>query len=333
VDRNILTRRSSIGLAVLACGLGAWQAASALALDDEKPGPGCAGPAFTDKTGDQADSTPLLGAASTAGPNEDITGGFLRYDGDTITANIQLANLTHDVPSDATNLEYYFQYTLAGAGHFVSASDDGSSVTYSYGTFDQNTGYSTVGTVPGKEFAGPGGLIQIQLPPADVQQGASLGDPYAVAAQGLEIPGVGGLVSPADTAPDDMKGTPFVIGSCVDGASSAAPTPAPGTSGSSATLSFRAPLVIGSARTATRRHSLSFKIDAQQDVTNLRLRLVHVNGKGHALASGHVAKASGLTRVKLAVKARLKAGVYLLTASGTVNGQKLRGAQKVRLRR
>jgi hypothetical protein len=334
VDRHILTRRPSIALATVVCGLGAWQAASALALDDEKPGPGCAGPAFTDKTGDQADSTPLLGAASTAGPNEDITGGFLRYDGDTITANIKIANLTNAVPSDATNVEYYFQYTIAGANHYVSASSDGTTTTYSYGTFDPNTGYSATGTVPGKEFPGPDGVIQMQLPPTDVQQGATLGDPYAVAAQGLEIPGVGGLVSPADTAPDDMKGAPFVIGSCMDGGSSATPAPAPaaGTSGSSASLVFRAPTILGSAKTANRTHKLSFKIDAQQKVTGLLVRLLPVSGKGKALASERVASASGLTKIKLRVSARVKAGSYLLVATGTVDGKKLRGTQRVRLK-
>lgn len=332
MDRHILTRRPSIALATLVCGLAAWQA-SALALDDEKPGPGCAGSAFTDKTGDQTDSTPLLGAASTAGPNEDITGGFLRYDGDTITANIKIANLTNAVPSDATNVEYYFQYTLAGANHYVSASNDGTTTTYSYGTFDPNTGYSATDTVPGKEFPGPDGVIQIQLPAADVQQGATLGDPYAVAAQGLEIPGVGGLVSPADTAPDDMKGTPFVIGSCIDGGASATPAPATATSGSSASLVFRAPTILGSAKTANRTHKLSFKIDAQQKVTGLLVRLLPVSGKGKALASGRVASANGLTKVKLRVSARVKAGSYLLVATGTVDGKKLRGTQRVRLKR
>ena len=130
-----------------------------------------------------------------------------------------------------------------------------------------------------------------------------------------------------------MKGTPFVIGSCMDGAPSAAPAPAPGTSGSSASLVFRAPTILGSAKKANHAHALTFKIDAQQKVSGLLLRLLPVSGKGKALASGRVATANGLTKIKLRVSARLKAGSYLLVATGTVNAKKLRGAQKVRLKR
>src|SRR3954452_18087335 len=98
--------------------LGALLAAAAAALLATPawaaPVPGCAGTAFTDAAGDATDTTiPVPGVPEKAQPNLDIVDGFFLDDGGTVTANIQVANLTQDVPGTATGVDWYMVWTNA----------------------------------------------------------------------------------------------------------------------------------------------------------------------------------------------------------------------------
>src|SRR5439155_27320316 len=92
---------SSIALAAAALACSAASAA---------PAPGCAGLAFTDPSGDAVDDS-LLVAEQPASPNLDVLAGFFNDDAGAVTANIQVANLTVDVPATATGVDWYMIWT------------------------------------------------------------------------------------------------------------------------------------------------------------------------------------------------------------------------------
>src|SRR5213596_795092 len=83
-------------------------AASSLACPPalaDAPAPGCAGTAFTDPAGDSVDGS-AFAVDAPGGPNVDVISGFFLDDGTgTVTANIQVADLTTDVPAGATGVD------------------------------------------------------------------------------------------------------------------------------------------------------------------------------------------------------------------------------------
>ena len=176
----------------------------------QKPAPGCAGNAATDPSGDQ------VGTLATAPPNTDVTGlFFLTAEGKT-TANIVVANLDKTLPVDGTGLNWYALYEVGGARRFVEAALDFSgAVTFGYGSFDGST-YTSEGATTGAFSEGADGVISIDIPPeAGGAEGQTLGAPYANATIAISLPLIGGLVTSADTAPDDTaSGTAYTVGAC-----------------------------------------------------------------------------------------------------------------------
>src|SRR4051794_15597058 len=124
-----MPRRSVLGalLAAAAVALLATPAAAA-------PAPGCAGTAFTDASGDASDTTVFVGFDGQ--PNLDVLAGWFLDDAGTVTANIQVANLSTDVPDTATGVDWYMVWTnAAGELKFVRASvAPGGEPVFSYGT-------------------------------------------------------------------------------------------------------------------------------------------------------------------------------------------------------
>src|SRR3954462_13549542 len=192
--------------------LGALIAAAAAALLATPawaaPVPGCAGTAFTDAAGDATDTT-VSGVDGKGQPNLDVLSGFFLADGGTVTANIQVANLTTDVTATATGVDWYMIWTnAAGALKFVRASvAPGGDPAFSYGTAtvtDNNTLYQDEGEASGQFFPGANGVVQIQVP-GDLA-GGTLKAPQAISAaeQQFNTPAVsGGRLATADNAPDD----------------------------------------------------------------------------------------------------------------------------------
>jgi hypothetical protein len=330
---KLVPTRAALAAGALAVGIAVLPGAPAAALDAAKPAAGCAGLAFSDPTGDAVTDALGLGIGPQGPPNIDITGGFFRYDGATLTANIQIADLDdsvsgiggewngRDVSGGLTGLNYYFFYTASGKSRFVTAVKSGESFSYHYGTFDDSTGVFTVeGPTKGKIFAGPDGIIQMEVPAAaGGAPGTILGSPFAEADNRVAV-----LVSPADTAPDSRHGESYTVGQCVEGATAGVQQARP-------QLSLRAPSVLGSARRANARKSISFKVRATKPITDLRVVLRRADGRGKALASGRLKRLSGVGTIRLRLLRPVKAGTYSLQSSGVIDGVRARRTQRVRL--
>src|SRR3954454_6255351 len=105
--------RARTTVAALTLGAAAIVGASpAGAVDDTKPSPACYGMAFTDKKGDQASKAPAPQDAPRE--NLDLIGGFYKYDAakgdDATTFNLQIANLSTDIPPGTTAISWYVSY-------------------------------------------------------------------------------------------------------------------------------------------------------------------------------------------------------------------------------
>lgn len=331
---SLVHARSALVGAVLAAGLAALPAAPAGA--QSKPAVGCGGQAFTDPSGDQIADYIGLGVGPTGPPNTDIIGGFFGYDGKTVTANIQIADLDlsqagiagqingqdASVPGGLMGTDYNVFYTLDGKTRVVTAARTGTTFAFHFGTYDDNTGLLTTdGDTTGRIFDGKDGVIQIDVPPkAGGFHDKVLAAPYAEVDNRLAA-----LASPADIAPDNGRGASYTVGACIDGAPGVGPRP-------TVRLPLRAPLVLGSARVANARHRLSFKVRASGTITNLRLVLRRADGRGKAFATGGAKRVRGTRTVTLRVLRRIKPGTYALQATGTAGGKRLKVAQQVRVR-
>jgi hypothetical protein len=323
--------------------LGALIAAAAAALLATPawaaPVPGCAGTAFTDAAGDATDTT-VPGVDGKGQPNLDVLSGFFLADGGTVTANIQVANLTTDVPATATGVDWYMIWTnAAGALKFVRASvAPGGDPAFSYGTVtvtDANTLYTDDGETSGQFFTGPNGVVQIQVP-ADLA-GGTLKAPHAATSAEQDFDtgaGIsGGRLATADNAPDEGGGSDYAIGGCtstptttpapdVGGPSPVASTPA-GQAPSSAPSGSSAParpaaLHVAvrrtSARTVSRRHALTVAVSTTAPLTQVKALLLDRRGK--KVGSGALARLSGKGTLKLRVRRTLRKGTYTVRVTG-----------------
>jgi len=158
-------------VAALALGVAALAAASpAGAVDDTKPAPSCYGLAFTDKKGDTASQAP--GAQPGGRENLDLLGGFYKYDAakadEATTFNIQIANLSTDIPDGATAISWYVSYGTAASDPWLRALTDFTGVvSYETGHYEivgPQTQSVRDGATTGAFFEGPDGVIQIVYP-------------------------------------------------------------------------------------------------------------------------------------------------------------------------
>ncbi len=291
----------------------------ALGADEAKPAVGCAGLAFTDKTGDQVFSVPVVGSSGAGNANTDVTNGWFTNTEDGVFANIQIANLSKAVDSPSNGTTWYMVWDLAGSTKFVSASSDGSAVTYAYGT--QDAGFTEEGSSTGRFIEGKDGVISIKVPAAyGGADGKKLGGPYAHVANAFQVPGAVGLLGTADDAPDSQKGNDYVVGSCSDGATGDTTSP-PLTTGttttpkpsSAGTITFKGSV---SAKKAKKAKGFSLTLSSTTPVTGVKVSLA--NAKKKVVASGTLAKLKGTATVKVKLKGKLTPGSYTLsiTAKG-----------------
>jgi hypothetical protein len=298
---------------------------------EDKPAP-CAGYLLTDPAGDQAfDPTGLGLSSSPAQDNTDITGLFFNFSGGKLTANIEISKLdmTLPSPSDAQGgIWYYVIYNYQDQVHFVRAANtDGSTLSYATGTIDTDTGvYKTDGDTTGAFFPGDKGVVSIVVPAgAGGAAGQTIGLATATADYIQGADDQAGINNHVDTSPDGYTSTPsgknYKVTDCASGPGPTGPTGPTGPSGSTDQgLPFRASNVIGKASKAKKGKSLSFKARATEPITNLKLALKKSSGKGKTLAAGGKKSFSGVAKVKIKLKKKLKKGRYLLIATGTVGG-------------
>ena len=318
----------ALAAAALAC-MPAWA---------DAPAPGCAGMAFTDPAGDAIDgSVPFV--ERPGGANLDVTGGFFLSDGaGGVTANIQVANLTADVPTGATGVDWYMIWTdAAGALDYVRASvEPGGDPVFSYGQVTvtpANTLYQDTAATSGQFFAGPNGVVQIALP-ADYAAG-TLESPYAQTfeEQNLSTPVVGlGNLADADRAPDDGGGQSYAVGGCAAAPAAAAgaappsgPPPvssppagqAPGSSAPSSnaprpTLSVTTRAA--SARAANRGRAL--RVGVTSNVPLSLVKGVLRDARGRTVATGGLRRLEDRGTLRLRVRRALRKGRYTLRVTG-----------------
>jgi hypothetical protein len=297
------TRIALLGSAALLTA--ALAAAPARALDDTKPTPTCAGVDFTDPTGDALIDPVGVGLGTLPAPNNmDITSGFFKYDADasgsaSFTANIEVVDLTKDIPTGATGVSwYYFWNGTGGQQYFVTAQIDATGAdTYTYGHTAQIL--MTDGSTRGKMFPGSKGIIQIAVPQAatGAKDGTRLTAPYASSRATFNLVAVE-YIPTADDGPDGMAGKSYTVAQCAG-----APTGLPVTLGTSS----------AKASKAKKGKSLSFKLQSTEVVTDLKGTLR--KGKT-AYGTGSLKTLDGKGTLKVKLKKSLKKGTYKLDLAG-----------------
>ena len=162
---------------------------------------GCT-PLFTDPAGD--DSYPL-GTSTGANPQLDVLSGNISYD----AANHRLRvlttvkNLSKNAASPAGGgNEYYLLWTYKGTTYFASAQVDSTgTVTYNDGTVSGSQ-YNTAHSDSGHFGNGPNGVVEVDVPVADVgspPSGATLVGPGAQTKVLVGTGRTGGLIEAADS--------------------------------------------------------------------------------------------------------------------------------------
>lgn len=329
-------------LATLAAAL-VWSGRAA-AVDATKPAP-CAGVLIPDVAGDAAFDPSGLGLfADPATPNADIRGLFFNYrpgatGAPVLTANIQIANLSKELPSfiDSTGgLYYYVFFTVGDRVNFVKAVNaDGESIQFQYGALEDVGGgflvYNTEGDTNGRFFEGPDGVVQLDVP---AELGGRPGTVlHATKATVDTITGFDdffGLNSHADTAPqapedkdvsDPTVGVDYTVAACP------APRAARRVSG---TLPVHVPSVLGSARRANRTGKLTFRVTADRPVSRLKAKL---RSGRRVVATGSLSRVNGAGKLRLKATRKLKSGSYTLSLTGTADGRAQSAVERVRLKR
>lgn len=305
-------------------------AAPAPALAIAAPGVGCAGLSFADARGDSTEDAFGLGFGPAGPPRTDLVAGWLREDGGRLTANLQVADLSAAPPAGGGSSAWTFNWFAGAQRFYVQAEVDANGTrSFSYGTYDESSASfrpEMNSPIEGEFFEGANGVVQVVLPARHAQGGLVLERPFAETAQV-----VGGSRAVADRAPDGGEGEGYRVGGCLEGPTPSAPKP-PAAKPKAETLPLRAANVVGSAKKASKRRSLGFKVRGLKTITGLKVRLVTT--KGRVLAAGGLRRLKGISALKLDLRksVRLREGFYLLRASGNVGKRPLRAVLKVAVR-
>jgi hypothetical protein len=318
--------------------LAASFATPARALDDTKPTPTCAGVTFTDPKGDAAiDLLDAGGIGSMPAPdNLDITQGFFKYDPDasgtaSLTANLQVANLSKEIPPLADAASWTFRWTVADVVYYLLAEVDSSGTpTFEYGTID-GVQLSKVGDAKGKLFEGADGVIQWAVPQSGTKaaDGAKLTSPYATSSATYG-PGPSLLVT-ADTGPDSMSGKAYEVAQCPSTAPATTPGTGTGTTPGTAAGVLPVTLLTSSAKAskAKKGKSLSFKLKSTEEVTGITAKLK----KGKTFyGTAKLAKLNGSGTLKMKLKKALKKGTYKLNLTGSTAAGKGKATFSVKVK-
>jgi hypothetical protein len=188
--------RNALSAWVVAGALVALAAAPAFANHTAKPVPACQGLAAEDVTGDHAQPS---------SDAQDLKGVFFLTNAQNrTTANIQVANLTTDVPPPFVATSWWAMWQAAdGSTQYVKASTDVLNpglVVYTYG-FQGAASLEEEGETAGHMWLGPDGVAQIQIPTSKAPLGSTLGVAQARTTVDLGVPGVLTALRSRDWAP------------------------------------------------------------------------------------------------------------------------------------
>jgi hypothetical protein len=330
-------------LALLPVGAGAQDAA--------KPAPCTGEMLITDKAGDQeVDPTATgLGPTHKTPDNSDVTGVFLNYkegaDGKKVlTANLQITNLTKDVPPPTDSqggVYYYVLFNVGDTTYFVKAVNDGGDIVYQYGSMQNLVVfivYSTDGDTKGQFFEGPNGVVQIEIPDSLAKPDAKLTGVMGFVDYIQGTDDFTGTNIHVDAAPDDAAvadagtGKDYTVEDCP----AASTTPSgPTTTPTTTELPLKVTKVLDGAKKAAKKKALRLTVNATNTITDLSLALKGKSGSGPTFASAKAASVNGTKTLKLKVlkPKKLKKGTYTLIAKGTLNGTKLSAKLKVTVKK
>ena len=147
-------------------------------------------------------------------------------------------------------------------------------------------------------------------------------DSYKGSVEGVDI-----------VAPPTAPPSPSAPSSSAPSSSSPKGGGSPGSTRAARALPFRAAAALGSARTLRRRRAVSLQVTAGEPITNLRVELRPLRGRGRVLGrADRRFLARGRARLRLTVPRGLRRGSYALVASGVVAARSLTLRQTVRVR-
>lgn len=348
-------RRTTVGLlAIAATAIAAAPAAAA------PPAP-CTGIAFEDAKGDNGYTMAVLTAGGQSVPpsvpntpaNHDVLKGFFRNDAGRLTANVQLGEVSNAVAqgSDATGIWVYWE-NAEDVTQFVFAMNEGSGWSFHYGHIDPD-GFIVDGATEGVVHAGPNGVLEIVVPEALVEDGATFTSPRARSAMMTLFEGDPILNRFSDNGPDDLVGVDYKVTACpgtglpapqetpatAPATTTSAPAPAPAASNDAppAPRAVDPAAVAPSAFTITApkltaaklKKGKSFKVGVLPAAPVKKLTVTLVSGK-KVLAKGTLKSLAGKKSVKLKVTRKLAKGSYQLLVTGTdATGKAVSGAVAV----
>jgi hypothetical protein len=265
--------------------------------------------------------------------NLDITGGFFKYDPDasgaaSLTANIQIANLSKEIPTFADAASWTFRWTVSGTVYYLLAEvASGGTPTFEYGTVD-GVQLNKVGDTKGKLFEGADGVLQIAVPQSGTKatDGTKLTSPYTTSSATYG-PGPSLLVT-ADNGPDSQSGKSYEVAQCPAEAPPATTPTTPATAQPGVL-----PITLGTssakASKGKKGKSLAFKLKSTEEVTGITATFK----KGStSYGSGKLAKLKSSGTLKVKLKKALKKGTYKLQLKGTTAAGKGKATFSVKVR-
>ena len=279
-----------------------------------KPEPGCAG-FYADKKGDVEYE------------NLDITGFWFKTEGNKLTANMRVANLSTAIPDGATGMSWYVMWNNGEETKFAQVLVEAPLNTPSFhvGTVQVtgNTNQRTreVDTV-GQFIEGADGVWQVEVPEEYAgPKGFQLKSVTADTNFSIGVPGVLSSLQPVD----DAAGKTYTVNGCEGGAPGPAPAPAPAPAPPTPSNSDRQ-VAAGKLDAAVSKKvpkakkvkkSLTLSLTSKGGVSEVDAALFQgaVNKK-KIVAQGKLASAKGKAKLKLKVTKKLKKGSYTLYLVG-----------------
>ncbi len=161
-----------------------------------------------------------------------VSAGVVADNGKNLRVGLALKDLSWDFPTNATSLNWFFQWTYADVSYYTRASVSAATPdepTYVYGTYNPTTSaYTPSGPAIGGSFImGNGGQVEIEIPYEGVgapTAGQSLNQVFAVTYVGQGVPGGPTTLVDADRGPkaEETYGADYTLGACSDGGSTLA---------------------------------------------------------------------------------------------------------------
>lgn len=156
-----------------------------------------------------------------------VSAGVVADDGKNLRVGLALKDLSFDFPSNATSLNWFFQWTHADVSYYARASVSAATPdapTYVYGTYNPTTSaYTSSGSAVGGSFMmGKGGQVEIEVPYEGIgapTAGQSLNQVFAITYVGQGVPGGPTSLVDADRGPkaEEAYGADYTLGACSDG--------------------------------------------------------------------------------------------------------------------